>query len=740
MSKAALNSVFRRLTTAQLGDGPPDQHLLERFVSQQDEAAFAALVERHGSMVVSVARNVLNHPQDAEDVFQATFLVLARRAGSIRKLSSVGSWLHGVAYRLAHNAKRAALARNRVESHAPARVSAESPDDLTWRELRAILHEEMERLSDKYRAPLVLCYLEGMTQDKAAEHLRLPEGTLRGRLERARLLLRGRLSRRGLAPAVLLLADASPQVSAAIPEILVLTAIRSAGAVALGRSAVVSVQVAGMTEGALRAMFMTKLRFSAILALLAFGLAAATGVLVARSATDGPPAKSTPLASGQETPEKTRTAERPESPWSEAVGGWRIRMTTPSGAEYRENARLPLSLELQNVSGGPLSCDLLASYADLEATQNGTRLIVRTPIDISPWEGRRDPVPAGGSLTWTVDFNRLRFSTQPLQAGTTLQVKFRLSMRGATPAERDAGKPRNLFSNEVTLKLRDNHPPVMTGESDLPRGWADSMLLIYRDHQGLQGFDALRIDEKGHAVVVTVGYGKGKPITNGLIRTEAVLDREHLDRLAKFIRDQKLWEVPDLTQEKIPLPDEGEIQISVGAGHGSLVGRCPDRSVRDQPKLLALKAEMAKLMEVVRKEAAAKDKNDDPMEGKPPKIGFDDLMKAMELFRKELPPPQGLNEQIGRGVTDLDGKVHPNSHLAGIAKRLGAKSRADCMGLLTYVTDRDPKIRRIAVYAIESVVNAYPNGLSAADIEKLDSEGHREVVKAFLAGIEKLPK
>jgi hypothetical protein len=367
-------------------------------------------------------------------------------------------------------------------------------------------------------------------------------------------------------------------------------------------------------------------------------------------------------------------------------------------------------------------------------------LIVHTPIDISPWEGRRDPLPAGASLTWTVDFNRLRFSTQPLKAGTALQVRFRLSMQGGTPAERDAGKARNLFSNEVTLKLRDNHPSVVASESDLPPKWADSMLLIYRDHQGLRGYDALRIDGEGRAVVVTVGYGKGKPITNGLIRTEAVLGREQLDRLAKFFRDQKLWEVQDLTQQKIPLPDEGEIQISVGAGHGSLVGRCPDRSVREQPKLLALKAEMAKLMEVVRKEAAAKDRDDDPMEGKLSKNGLDALMKAMESFRKELSPPQGLAEETGRGVTDVDGNVYPGNHLAGIAKRLGAKTRADCMGLLTYVTDRDPKIRHIAVYAIESVVKAYPNGFSLSDIDKLDSEGHREMVKAFLAGIEKLPK
>ena len=146
------------------------------------------------------------------------------------------------------------------------------------------------------------------------------------------------------------------------------------------------------------------------------------------------------------------------------------------------------------------------------------------------------------------------------------------------------------------------------------------------------------------------------------------------------------------------------------------------------------------ILELKRKEAAAKDKDDDPMEGKPAKNGLDALMKAMESFRKELPPPQGLNEMNGLGVEDVDGNVNPDSHLAGIGKRLGAKTRADCMVLLTYLTDRDPKIRRIAVFAIEGVVNAYPSGLSSSDIEKLDSDRHLAMVKAFIAGIEKLPK
>jgi RNA polymerase sigma factor (sigma-70 family) len=229
MAKPTLSAVIGRLV-GQARNGPPDRLLLERFIAHKDEAAFAALVERHGAMVLAVARNVLQHRHDAEDVFQATFLVLARQAGSVRKRGSAGSWLHGVAYRLAQKARTAAAARHRRESRAPARASDESPDDLTWRELSAILHEELERLPDKYRTPLVLCYLEGMTQDTAAAHLGLAKGTLRGRMERGRLLLRGRLSRRGLAPAVVLLADTIRPAEAALPRSLVWTTARTAAA------------------------------------------------------------------------------------------------------------------------------------------------------------------------------------------------------------------------------------------------------------------------------------------------------------------------------------------------------------------------------------------------------------------------------------------------------------------------------------------------------------------------------
>jgi RNA polymerase sigma factor (sigma-70 family) len=209
--------------------GLSDAQLLERFGASRDaagEGAFRALVARHGPMVLRVCLSVLQDPHEAEDAFQVTFLALARKAGSIRKQDSIGSWLHGTAVRVAIKARTTAHRRRARESRVmeAAVLSGESQPSIEDRDLSPILHEEVERLPAKYRAPIVLCYLEGMTQDQAAGVLGWPAGTVRGRLARARDLLRSRLTRRGLAVSAGLAASgssaggASALVSAALTE------------------------------------------------------------------------------------------------------------------------------------------------------------------------------------------------------------------------------------------------------------------------------------------------------------------------------------------------------------------------------------------------------------------------------------------------------------------------------------------------------------------------------------------
>ena len=185
--------------------GMAEGQLLERFSSRRDEAAFELIVARHGPMVLGVCRRVLSDPHDVEDAFQATFLVLVRKAHSLRRRDLLGNWLYGVAHRVAVRA-RANAARRRTRERSGAEAAAgKPPRDGDWRDLRPVLDEEIARLPEKYRAPVVLCFLEGQTHEEAARQLRWPLGTVKSRLARARARLQGRLTRRGLAPSAGLL-------------------------------------------------------------------------------------------------------------------------------------------------------------------------------------------------------------------------------------------------------------------------------------------------------------------------------------------------------------------------------------------------------------------------------------------------------------------------------------------------------------------------------------------------------
>src|SRR5438128_2226400 len=203
-----------------------DHQLLDDFAAHRDEAAFAALVARHGPMVLRVCRRVLNHEQDAEDAFQATFLVLARHTGSIRKREALANWLHGVAYRTAMKAKRSAARRRNHEARLRDLTprTAASP---TWDDVQAILDEEIRRLPETYRAAFVLCILEGKSGPQAAAELGVKEGAIWTRLTRARDLLQRRLTRRGIDLACVLVAlTVGSAAQAGLPTVLAHATIR----------------------------------------------------------------------------------------------------------------------------------------------------------------------------------------------------------------------------------------------------------------------------------------------------------------------------------------------------------------------------------------------------------------------------------------------------------------------------------------------------------------------------------
>src|SRR5262249_40693696 len=215
----------------------PDHLLLQQFCQQRDEAAFTTLLYRYGSMVLGVCRSVLPNEADAEDAFQATFLVLARKAASIRKTAAVGSWLHGVAHRAALKARARSAATEKNEARAPARPVTRT-DDLAWREVQQLLHAELAGLTDRYRDPLVACYLQGKTQEEAAAQLGVAISTLKERMERGRAQLRARLVRRGLGPAAVLAVATWPAAACAtVPVSLASQTIKAAQLSAGGQAA-----------------------------------------------------------------------------------------------------------------------------------------------------------------------------------------------------------------------------------------------------------------------------------------------------------------------------------------------------------------------------------------------------------------------------------------------------------------------------------------------------------------------
>jgi RNA polymerase sigma factor (sigma-70 family) len=268
-----------------------DSQLLKRFVNRQDETAFAALVKRHGRMVLGVCRRVLQDAHDADDAFQTTFLVLVRKAGSIAQPELLGNWLYGVAYRVAVKARANDARRSENERRAPAMALVDPMVEVTGRELRSVLDAELSHLPEKYRAPLVLCYLKGKTNEEAARMLGWSTGSMSGRLARARELLRKRLVSRGLALsagvfAILLSKNAA---AAAVPESLLDCTVR--GAVLFARdtpatASFLSPSVSSLTEEVLEELRLSSLKrkIAGLLALLVLVLFGVIGAMFAYAA------------------------------------------------------------------------------------------------------------------------------------------------------------------------------------------------------------------------------------------------------------------------------------------------------------------------------------------------------------------------------------------------------------------------------------------------------------------------
>ena len=259
-----IERIFNQGSLTGLSEG----QLLRRFAAG-DEGAFEAIVTRHGPIVLGVCRRLLHDRRDVEDAFQATFLVLLRKAGALRDGELLGPWLHGVAYRVASRVRSRAFRRPAEERKGAQPEAVEPTCDLERSELRGLLDDEIRRLPEKYRRPVVLCYLEGRTHEEAARRLQCSAGSVRGRLDRARQKLRHRLTRRGLAPAAGLtaLAAGGEAASAAVPAPLVAATVATLAraATASAVSATASTAALELADGVFRSMLVAKIKLAALL-------------------------------------------------------------------------------------------------------------------------------------------------------------------------------------------------------------------------------------------------------------------------------------------------------------------------------------------------------------------------------------------------------------------------------------------------------------------------------------------
>jgi RNA polymerase sigma factor (sigma-70 family) len=371
MPHGQLDTVLRHLrgvTGLSAAQELTDGQLLERYVSGHDEDAFATLVRRYDRLVRSVAWRVLHHEQDTDDAFQATFLVFATKAASIRRITSVASWLYGVAYRTAMNAKRARMRRNKEERYRKGSTTLQPVSVAALREIQQILDEEVARLAEKYRAPFVLCCVDGKSKAEAARELGWKEGTLFTRLARARKELQRRLTRRGvmLSAALCAVALARNEAAAAAPSLLDST-IKAALSFAAGKavaSGLASAEAAALAKRVLQSMLMTKVK-TAMVVLLAVGFLAGAGFL-AREALAAKAADGQAVAPPSPPDQKAATA-RPDERQEKAAQGDADLL--PSGAVVRlGSARLRPAGVVQQLAFSPDGTKLASWSSELYVT------------------------------------------------------------------------------------------------------------------------------------------------------------------------------------------------------------------------------------------------------------------------------------------------------------------------------------------------------------------------------------
>jgi RNA polymerase sigma factor (sigma-70 family) len=404
-----MNELVQQLRRAERrhdGAGLTDGQLLACFIEQHDEAAIAALVRRHGSMVWGVCHRLLRNHHDTEDAFQATFLVLVRKAASVKPRERVGNWLYGVAYKTACKARGMIAKRRLRERQVTEMPEPPGVENNLWHDLEPLLDQELSGLPDKYRFPILLCDLEGKTYKEAARQIGCPEGTLAARLSKARTMLAKRLARHGLALTGGTLAAALTEnaASACVPTSVVSSTIKVVTLAAAGKAAasgMISFQVAALTKGVLKAMLLSRVttRMFVLLLVGLMGTTAGVGSYTVLSGAGEVPG-SVSTAQGDKTDHQGRGGQEGAPPHL---------LSAASASPATETPALPTPEQLENAKQA--FARLGATYLPMSNPKNMANPLNQQGIHVFTMPGRTTdddlkklphvPFPFGLNLKYT---------------------------------------------------------------------------------------------------------------------------------------------------------------------------------------------------------------------------------------------------------------------------------------------------------------------------------------------------
>jgi RNA polymerase sigma factor (sigma-70 family) len=488
---------------------PDDSQLLAAFAGQRDADAFALLVRRHGPMVQGVCRRWLREPSDVDDAFQATFLVLVRRAGSISRPQQLANWLHGVAWRTARNLRTRVL-RQQLRRDTDCDLAAvPAPACVADEEIGPLLDEEIERLPRIYRQPIVLCHLQGLSRRRAANVLGCPEGTLSARLSRGLVLLRHRLLRRGLVPAaaaVLLTPSSSEAVSPLLVRVTVQIAFEFQAA---------PVRVAGLAQGVLQMFFLRRLTAAAGAMVLLVALLVGAGLLL-RDATGSSAHADSPAATKPDNSVVIRVSTDDVGTLRMATvteGGDDVTVTTArSLGRYLKRVRrdLPVSPELTVLIERRVQTEVLAGIRKACTDAGFARLQVKS-ADSQPFELVEAP-PLDQTLAATARALRFLATMQQVQERQEGQDKSatKLALLAIMQASSETGRNSLEGAWSVRQVMGGNYTMHFNKEKDLPQWIVVGDYLVTRD-DGKYRVGRIYLDKNKDAQIIEFSYDADTP-------------------------------------------------------------------------------------------------------------------------------------------------------------------------------------------------------------------------------------